>query len=115
MEHLVVGTGQPTRADQIAVEQLRDTIVICRQLDDLGMSAAVLRASWRALARVEELLGDCMSPGARRPLTLIAGELCQLAGYAAMACMTRAPRGRMRCGRSRLQTRWAAWSCTPTP
>jgi hypothetical protein len=84
MEHLVVGAGQPSRADEIAVEQLRDTIAACRQLDDLGMSTAVLQIGQRALARVEELLKHCTTAGARRPLALIAGELSQLAGYAAV-------------------------------
>jgi hypothetical protein len=83
IEHLVVGTRQPARADEIAIEQLRDTIAACRQLDDLGISAAVLQIGRRALARVDELLKDCTSAGARRPLTLIAGELCQLMGWAA--------------------------------
>jgi hypothetical protein len=37
----------------------------------------------RAAARVDELLQGCTSPAARRPLTLIAGELCQLVGNVA--------------------------------
>jgi tetratricopeptide (TPR) repeat protein len=84
MEHLLVGTVEPSRADALAIEQLRDTIVMCRQFDDLGMSAAVFQMGRRALARTDELLRDCTSAGARRPLTLIAGELCQLVGYAAV-------------------------------
>ena len=83
MGHLVLGTGPAGGADALAVEQIRDTIALCRQLDDLGMSAAVLGVGRRALARVDELLQGCTSRAARRPLTLLAGELCQLVGYAA--------------------------------
>jgi hypothetical protein len=83
VEHLVLGTEPTGRADAVAVEQIRDTIGVCRHLDDLGMSATVLRVGQRAVARVDELLHGCTSPAERRPLTLVAGELCQLAGYAA--------------------------------
>jgi hypothetical protein len=83
VEHLVLGTEPTGRADAVAVEQIRDTIGVCRHLDDLGMSATVLRVGRRALARVDELLQGCTSPAARRPLTLVAGELSQLVGYAA--------------------------------
>jgi Helix-turn-helix domain len=83
-KHLVLGADQGAgRADAVAVEQIRDTIATCRHLDDLGMSAEVLRVGRRALARVDELLQGCTSPAARQPLTLIAGELCQLVGHVA--------------------------------
>ncbi|MEA2672634.1 MAG: hypothetical protein QOG45_2854, partial [Chloroflexota bacterium] len=84
MEHLLAGTAEPSRADALAVEQLRDTILMCRRLDDLGMPGAVLQIGRRAVVRADELVRDCTSAGARRPLTLIAGELCQLVGYAAV-------------------------------
>jgi hypothetical protein len=82
--NLVLGTDQGAgRADAVAVEQIRDTIGVCRHLDDLGMSAEVLQVGRRALARVDELLQGCTSPAVRQPLTLIVGELCQLLGNVA--------------------------------
>jgi hypothetical protein len=83
VEHLVLGSDPTGRADSVAAEQIRDTIGVCRHLDDLGMSATVLRVGQRALARVDELLQGCTSPAARRPLTLVAGELSQLVGHVA--------------------------------
>jgi hypothetical protein len=56
---------------------------MCRRLDDLGMSATVLQVGRRALARVEDLVRDCTSATARRPLTLLAGEFAQIVGLAA--------------------------------
>ena len=83
MEHLVLGTDPAGGADAVAVEQIRDTIGACRQLDDQGMSATVLGVGRRALARVDELLRGCTSAAARRSLTLVAGELCQVVGNVA--------------------------------
>ncbi len=81
--HLVLGAEPAGGAEEVAVEQIRDTIGACRQLDDLGMSVTVLGVGRRALARVDELLRGCTSAAARRPLTLLAGELCQVVGHAA--------------------------------
>ena len=78
MKHLVLGSEPPGQVDAV-----RDTIGVCRRLDDAGIPAAVLQVGRRALARVGELLETCTSTEARRPLTLIAGELSQLVGYAA--------------------------------
>jgi hypothetical protein len=83
VEHLVPGADPAGGADAVAVEQIRDTIGVCRQLDDLGMSAAVLGVGRRALARMDELLRGCTSAAAQRTLALLAGELCQVVGYAA--------------------------------
>jgi hypothetical protein len=83
MEHIVLGTEHAARAETVASEQIRDTIGLCRRLDDLGMSATVLRVGRRALARVDELVRGCTSSSARRPLTLFAGELSQIVGHAA--------------------------------
>jgi hypothetical protein len=83
MEHLVLGTQHGGRAETVAAEQCREVIGMCRRLDDMGMSAAVLQVGRRTLARVDDLLRDCTSAAARRPLTLLAGELSQIVGYAA--------------------------------
>jgi hypothetical protein len=83
MEHLVLGTEHGGRAETVAAEQCREVIGMCRRLDDMGMSAAVLQVGRRTLARVDDLLRDCTSAMARRPLTLLAGELSQIVGYAA--------------------------------
>jgi hypothetical protein len=83
MEHLVVGTQHGGRAETVAGEQCREVIGMCRRLDDMGMSAAVLQVGRRTLARVDDLLWDCTSAAARRPLTLLAGELSQIVGHAA--------------------------------
>jgi hypothetical protein len=83
MEHLVLGTEHGGRAETVAAEQCREVIGMCRRLDDMGMSAAVLQVGRRTLARVDDLLRDCTSAAARRPLTLLAGELSQIVGYAA--------------------------------
>jgi hypothetical protein len=83
VRHLVPGTEPPGQPGALTVEQFRDTIGACRRLDDLGMPAGVLQVGRRALARVGELLESCTSTAARRPLTLIAGELSQIIGYAA--------------------------------
>ncbi|MDB5068492.1 MAG: hypothetical protein JWM18_4926 [Chloroflexi bacterium] len=83
MEHLVLGTHHGGRAETVAAEQCREIIGMCRRLDDMGMSAAVLQVGRRTLARVDELVRDCTSAAARRPLTLLVGELSQIVGYAA--------------------------------
>jgi hypothetical protein len=83
MEHLVLGTQHGGRAETVAAEQCREVIGMCRRLDDMGMSAAVLQVGRRALPRVDELVRDCTSAAARRPLTLLAGELSQIVGHAA--------------------------------
>jgi hypothetical protein len=83
MEHLVLGTQHADRAETVAAEQCREIVGVCRRLDDLGMSAAVLQLGSRALARVDEFVRGCTSPTARRPLTLLAGELSQIVGHAA--------------------------------
>jgi hypothetical protein len=83
MKDVVLGVERAGRTDTLAIEQIRETVSICRRLDDLGMPAAVLQVGRRALARVDELLETCTSAAARRPLTLVAGELSQLVGYAA--------------------------------
>jgi hypothetical protein len=83
MEHLVLGTQHGGRAETVAAEQCREVVGMCRRLDDMGMSAAVLQVGQRALPRVDELVRDCTSTAARRPLTLLAGELSQLVGFAA--------------------------------
>jgi hypothetical protein len=83
MEHLVAGAERDCSADTVAVEQLRDTIGVCRRLDDLGMSATALQVGRRALVRADGILHGCTSAEMRRMLTLIAGELCQLVGYVA--------------------------------
>jgi hypothetical protein len=83
MEHLVLGTQHGGRAETVAAEQCREVIGMCRRLDDMGMSAAVLQVGRRALPRVDELVRDCTSAAARRPLTLLAGELSQIVGLAA--------------------------------
>jgi hypothetical protein len=83
LEHLVLGTQHGDRADTVAAEQCREIIGMCRRLDDMGMSAAVLQVGSRTLARVDDLVRDCTSAAARRPLTLLAGELSQIVGYAA--------------------------------
>jgi hypothetical protein len=84
VEHLVLGTQHGGRAESAAAEQCREIIGMCRRLDDMGMSAAVLQVGRRALPRVNELVRDCTSAAARRPLTLLAGELSQIVGYAAV-------------------------------
>jgi hypothetical protein len=83
MEHLVLGTEHTARAETVAAEQCREIIGMCRRLDDMGMSAAVVQVGRRALARVDELVRNCTSAAARRPLTLLAGELSQIVGHAA--------------------------------
>jgi hypothetical protein len=80
----LMSVGAPGRADSVAIEQLRDTIDACRRLDDAGMCGAVLQTSRRALARVDELVRSTSSEAARRPLVLIAAELSQIAGWAAI-------------------------------
>jgi hypothetical protein len=83
VEHLVPGAEPAGGAEVMAIEQIRDTVGACRQLDDVGMSAVVLGVGGRTLARADELLRGCTSAVTRRPLTLVAGELCQVVGYAA--------------------------------
>jgi hypothetical protein len=83
MEHLVLGTQHGGRAETVAAEQCREVIGMCRRLDDMGMSAAVLQVGRRTLPRVDELVRDCTSAASRRRLTLIAGELSQIVGFAA--------------------------------
>jgi hypothetical protein len=81
----LVSAGRPGRAaDGVAVEQLRDTVDACRRLDDAGMCGVVLQTSRRALARADELVRSSSSEAARRPLALIAAELSQIAGWAAV-------------------------------
>ena len=83
MKGVVLGIDRRGRADTLAIEQIRETVSLCRRLDDAGMPAVVLQVGRRTLARVGELLDSCTSTAARRPLTLAAGELSQLVGYAA--------------------------------
>src|ERR1700730_6271610 len=45
MEHLVLGTQHGGRAETVAAEQCREVIGMCRRLDDMGMSAAVLQVA----------------------------------------------------------------------
>jgi hypothetical protein len=47
MEHIILGTEPAARAETMAAEQCREIIGMCRRLDDLGMSAAVVEVGRR--------------------------------------------------------------------
>jgi Helix-turn-helix domain len=47
LEHIVLGTEPAARAETMAAEQCREIIGVCRRLDDLGMSAAVVEVGRR--------------------------------------------------------------------